>query len=314
MTTLQEFFDPWASRQVWEPTTVIAMPLAVAKCSFRSVRLDKLRRSDVEQWVKTMDADLAASAIHTRVNNVRSVLRAAVRDKYLASDPSEDVVLPRRRRASQAMRVPTPGEVGAVLEAADEWFKAYVLRCAFAGLRLGDAFAVQVGDIASLERRLRIRRQVQGAGGQEVRVSPLKYGSERDVYVPDKLTAALSWHIANVGTRGDAEWLFTGPNGNPPHGNTIYYWWSKTLAAAGVELFKLHDLRHFFASGLIAAGCDVVTVQRALGHHSATVTLSTYAHLWPNAEDRTRVATAGLMRQVSEANAAPVRQSVAEAP
>ena len=49
---------------------------------------------------------------------------------------------------------------------------------------------------------------------------------------------------------------------------------------------RLHDLRHFFASGLIAAGCDVVTVQRALGHSSATVTLSTYAHRWPTAADR----------------------------
>jgi integrase len=30
--------------------------------------------------------------------------------------------------------------------------------------------------------------------------------------------------------------------------------------------YRLHDLRHFYASGLIAAGCDVLTVQRALGH------------------------------------------------
>lgn len=41
----------------------------------------------------------------------------------------------------------------------------------------------------------------------------------------------------------------------------------------------------YSASGLIAAGCDVVTVQRAMGHASAT-TLSTYAHLWPTAEER----------------------------
>jgi integrase len=47
------------------------------------------------------------------------------------------------------------------------------------------------------------------------------------------------------------------------------------------------------------AGCDVVTVQRAMGHSSPTVTLNTYAHLWPKAEDRTRVAAAGLMRQVN---------------
>lgn len=64
-----------------------------------------------------------------------------------------------------------------------------------------------------------------------------------------------------------------------------------------MEEFTLHDLRHFYASGLIAAGCDVVTVQRAPGHASATITLNTDSHLWPTAEDRTRSAAADLMGQ-----------------
>jgi hypothetical protein len=34
-----------------------------------------------------------------------------------------------------------------------------------------------------------------------------------------------------------------------------------------------------------------VTVQRALGHKSPSVTLNTYSHLWPTAEDRTRQAS-----------------------
>ena len=45
----------------------------------------------------------------------------------------------------------------------------------------------------------------------------------------------------------------------------------------------------------IAAGCDVVTVQRALGHSKATTTLDTYSHLWPTAEDRTRTAADGML-------------------
>ena len=69
---------------------------------------------------------------------------------------------------------------------------------------------------------------------------------------------------------------------------------------------RLRDLRHFYASGLIVAGCDVVTVQRALGHHSAVVTLPTYGHLWPTAEDRTRAAAASLMASATSAEA-PVR-------
>ena len=60
----------------------------------------------------------------------------------------------------------------------------------------------------------------------------------------------------------------------------------------------MHDLRHLYAGGLIAAGCDVVTVQRAFGQAKATRALNTYAYLWPTAEDRTRLAAAGLLAEV----------------
>ena len=42
----------------------------------------------------------------------------------------------------------------------------------------------------------------------------------------------------------------------------------------------------------------MVTVQRAMGHASATTTLSTYAHLWPTAEDKTRAAASGMASAV----------------
>ncbi|WP_425518972.1 tyrosine-type recombinase/integrase [Xanthomonas arboricola] len=66
-------------------------------------------------------------------------------------------------------------------------------------------------------------------------------------------------------------------------------------------------MRHYFASGLIAAGCDVVTVQRALGHSSASVTLDTYSHLWPKAEDRTRKAASGLFDEALGSTAYSLR-------
>jgi integrase len=49
-----------------------------------------------------------------------------------------------------------------------------------------------------------------------------------------------------------------------------------------------HDLRHFFASALIAGGASVKQVQMVLGHADALITLRIYAHLWPGEEDRTR--------------------------
>jgi integrase len=53
---------------------------------------------------------------------------------------------------------------------------------------------------------------------------------------------------------------------------------------------RTHELRHFYASLLIRHGESVKTVQRRLGHATAAETLDTYAHLWPDSDDRTREA------------------------
>jgi hypothetical protein len=49
-----------------------------------------------------------------------------------------------------------------------------------------------------------------------------------------------------------------------------------------------------------------VTVQRSLGHAKATTTLNTYAHLWPTAEDRTRMAAESIMNSALGYVADPV--------
>lgn len=117
------------------------------------------------------------------------------------------------------------------------------------------------------------------------------------VYVPQELVAILGEHIEAFTPEGvPTRFLFRAADGGPLDRNAVHFRWRDAASRAGVAGVRLHDLRHFYASGLIAQGCDVVTVQRAMGHASATTTLSTYSHLWPNAEDRTRNAAASLIR------------------
>jgi integrase len=159
----------------------------------------------------------------------------------------------------------------------------------------GEAAGLQVGDLNFLSRSLDVRRQVQrgDAGALEIRAP--KHGSERTVFLADGLLELLSQHIATHRQGNDPRrWLFEASPGLPPHQNSVGHQWRRACRRAGVTEVTLHDLRHFYASGLIAAGCDVVTVQRALGHAKATTTLNTYAHLWPSAEDRTRQAAGEL--------------------
>ncbi|HKJ11069.1 MAG TPA: site-specific integrase [Ornithinimicrobium sp.] len=294
--TFAAFFGEWSARQVWAPGTVLAMSLAARSVPFAGKAMMQVRRSDVESWVKQMDAaGLAPGTIKTRYVNVRSVFRAAVKDRVIGSDPTDGVRLPRRRRADIAMSIAAPEEVGQLMAVADERFQPFIALCAFAGLRLGEAAGVQLGDVNFLRRSLKVSRQVQRVNGGAIDVRAPKYGSERVVYLADSLVAVLSEHVTALGATGKDRWLFAGEGGNPPHQNTVGFWWRKTLRDAGLNGIKLHDLRHFYASGLIAAGCDVVTVQRSLGHAKATTTLNTYAHLWPTAEDRTRKAAESII-------------------
>jgi len=292
--TFAAYFEQWSARQVWVRGTVLAMKLAVRSSTFSDMPMRSIRPSHVESWVKSMTADgLAPGTITTRFNNVRAVFRAARKDKIIGADPAEGITLPRKRRAEAAMTIPTPADIGKIMAAADVRFRPLIGLCAFAGLRLGEAAAVKVDDIDFLRRTLTVSRQVQRAGKDQVEIRAPKYGSERVVFLPEALVNILAAHVED-GVRPEG-WLFVGAHDGPPHQNTVSYWWRKTLRDTGLKDVKLHDLRHFYASGLIAQGCDVVTVQRALGHATATTTLNTYSHLWPTAEDRTRKAAQAMM-------------------
>lgn len=311
--TFRSFYSVWSERQVWAPGTRRAMDLAVRSMTFADTPLRALRRSHVEQSVKAMDArGLAAGTIKTRYNNARAVLRAAVADRLIASDPSDGVALPRQRRADAAMQLPTVAQVAALIACAEPGFRAFVALAAFAGLRLGEIAALRVSDVDFLRRTLAVQRQVQRENGGSVDIRPPKYGSERTVFLADDLVTIIAQHVEQHRPGADPDrWLFPGEGPHPWHQNTVGYHWRRARTAAGLPWLTLHDLRHFYASGLIAAGCDVVTVQRALGHAKATTTLNTYAHLWPTAEDRTRRAAADLMAAAFSA-ADSVRTDLAE--
>lgn len=314
--TFAAFYGDWSPRQVWLSSTRENADLAVAGATFGTMPLRSIRRSHVESWVKTLASSLAPTTIDTRFTIIRGVFRAAVADRLIPSDPSVGVVLPRKRKSEASMGIPTNADVATLLNAAEPHnrpksrpgFTAFVALCAFAGLRRGEALGVQVGDIDFLARSLRVTRQIQrakpddiktgkslleAAGGITVLTRPPKFESERTIYLPDELVAILAEHVRqHTPNGGPSHWLFD-EGGKPWHDILADYRWRSTRTDAGLT-FKLHELRHYFASGLIAAGCDVVTVQRAMGHASATTTLSTYAHLWPSAEDKTRAAASGM--------------------
>jgi integrase len=73
--------------------------------------------------------------------------------------------------------------------------------------------------------------------------------------------------------------VFGRPDGRMVARSTMEDAWYRTLRASGVRRIRLYDLRHTFASLLIAAGKNPPYIARQMGHHSAGFTLDTYGHL-----------------------------------
>jgi integrase len=67
------------------------------------------------------------------------------------------------------------------------------------------------------------------------------------------------------------------------------------VARAGAPGVRLHDLRHYVATRLLAAGVDVRTVAGRLGHRNASTTLNVYAHFVHDADEEAAAVLARLL-------------------
>ncbi|MFA8308317.1 tyrosine-type recombinase/integrase [Burkholderia pseudomallei] len=76
-----------------------------------------------------------------------------------------------------------------------------------------------------------------------------------------------------------SEWVFASSSGRRV-GN-LQKGFVAACARAGIENFRIHDLRHTFASWLVMEGVSLYVVKDLLGHSSITVT-ERYAHLSPD--------------------------------
>ena len=82
--------------------------------------------------------------------------------------------------------------------------------------------------------------------------------------------------------------MFPAPLGEPMRWSkwTTRYFKPAALAAGLPERLRLYDLRHTCASLLIREGATVKAVQAQLGHATASITLDTYGHLFPDELDQ----------------------------
>jgi integrase len=283
--TFRQYAEQWRHGQVHRPSTQEHIEAKLRHYVYPVIGdrpMSSIRTSNIQALAKRLSDQLAPSTAGVVHRIVSSVFRAAVRDRVIAYSPCDGV---KPSKVTKTRVEPLTTEV--VLTLADDVpdrYRALVILAAGTGMRQGECFGLTIDRIDFLRRVVHVDQQLVTVTGRTPFLAPPKTAaSVRSIPLPTVVVDALAEHLAKYPPTDG--FVFTTETDKPIHRTVFGRMWRK--AAPGVHF---HDLRHYYASLLIRHGESVKVVQSRLGHASASETLDTYSHLWPDSDDRTRTA------------------------
>jgi integrase len=302
-TLFRDYAESWRSGQVHRPSTTVQAESYLRLHAYPTLGrrpIGSIRRSEIQAWVKTVNATLAPGSVEIVYRWVATIFKSAVGDRLIAASPCIRIALP--KRADTEVVPLSVSDVEALAAAVPHRFRALIVFAAGMGLRQGECFGLTVDRVDFLRRTVRVDRQlISVRDGVPEWGPPKSKAGFRTVPIPDVVGTALAAHIARYGT-GPGGLVLLNTLGKPLRRQTAGEMWHRAADTAGLPSWAtFHDLRHFYASLLIARGCSVKAVQKRLGHQSAMETLDTYGHLWPDSDDETRNAVDDVLTGLARA-------------
>ena len=222
--------------------------------------LDQVTHRHVAAYIEAMqDRELAPATINRRLATVQTFFRWLSREGLYAHDNPvrEDHRLFLPLPMPRALPAPDVRAFLAVVD--DVCLRAFFLVLLRTGIRLGEALALTLADVDLSQATLTI---AQGA----------KNGRGRVVYLADDAWGALEqWLQARQGYLVK-RLFFSFQSHSLSHGY-VYKRFQGYLEEAGITRhYRVHDLRHTFATDLLNAGVSLPTLQELLGHTNLIIT------------------------------------------
>jgi integrase len=268
--------------------------------------LQRLTPRDIEWWHTALQSsgrrDGKGGSVSARtIGHAHRVLSKALRDavKHELVVRNVTTVQPPPKVAAEEIHILSVRQVAELPALLDGHpFAAPTTVALFSGLRRGELLALRWGNVDLGAKIIRVRESLEETKGGLRFKPPKSKAGVRDVTLPGVVVDALHSQrkqllerrlVLGQGKLTDADLVFPAWDGSPRRPNSFSSAWMKELKAHGVQV-SFHALRHTHASQLIAAGVDVVTISKRLGHASPNVTLGVYAHLF--AQDDSKAADA----------------------
>lgn len=288
--TMGEWCDRWLEGYSTNRLSTVRQArthLRLIRETFEGRQLSTIRPSEVKSWTAKLKADgYADSTVYALHARLSQLFTDAVHDGLIPRSPVSRRTSP--GAAKQRPYVATTEQVWALHDAMPPGMRPVVLLGAFAGLRVAEIAALRVTDVDFMRGIIHPAIQYPA--------EPLKTEISR---TPIPIPVDLALELNRVPVEWGSDTLVVGAFGRAVAPYTIEEAFRRARVAVEElpEGFRIHDLRHYFASLLIASGLDVKVVQARLRHASAKTTLDTYSHMWPDKDESARQAVAAVLRR-----------------
>lgn len=244
---------------------------------FGDAPVSSIATRDVDDYVsmRVTEHGAAAGTVRGELNTLRQVLATGVSWGYAPTNAAMGTRLKVPKRSEASFLRPT--ELKSLFEAAAPEWRPLLMTAGLAGLRCGELGGLLERDIDFDRHQIHVKRSVYNG-----RYNTTKTGSSvRNVDMPPTLERELrSWLASPLRLPTPTGIVFPSPKGNPmsshlANANGL----RPALAAASLPRVRMHDLRHTYASLLLANRESIKYVQRMMGHDSIKTTIDTYGHL-----------------------------------
>jgi integrase len=312
----------WLSSRQVDPSTFIRYESVYrlhVEPTFGRRPVKAIRPSEVQAWQADLGTRFSSSTVAGSRLVLLGVLDLAVADDLIKKNPARSpVVKTVVADDGEKIQAWSTEVVDRVTDAHPELLRLLPIIGSTCGLREGELFGLAIEDIDFDERVLHVRRQLKKLGRDHVFALP-KNDRERTIPLPAWTEQCIRVHMAKFKpTPCSLPW--ERPDGRLRTHNILFRWldgghmkpraysetaWKPALVVAGVipkptkddrkrkkyvttRREGTHQLRHHYASVMLAGGVSIKELAEYLGHHDPGFSLRIYSHMLPDSHDRAR--------------------------
>lgn len=290
-STLKELLREWtaAASPNWSASTVRQVESVVRRHLVPNLGhfvVGELTAAQIDAFYGDLRRDGLSAGTVRRIHGVlHSALAQAQRWEWIWINPAAHASPP--THVPNELHPPSPANVALLIAkatAADPAFGAFLRLAASTGARRSQLLALRWKDIDLGRQRISFTRAlVDGPRGPVL--APTKTRRAYQVSLDSESAAVLADHRARTNASDDGFVFSHDADGAAPwKPNWVTTTFIRLRRHAGIPHCRLHDLRHFMATEMLAAGVAIPIVAARLSHARASTTLNVYAHAVPGGD------------------------------